>query len=82
VGISRFAFSISKRVGKAVVRNKVRRRLREIVRRQPVREGFDVVIVARPPAADSTFPALEAETLLLLKRARLLEAQPAEGRGS
>jgi ribonuclease P protein component len=72
VGISRFAFSVSKRVGKAVVRNKVRRRLREIVRSQPLVEGFDVVIAARPQAAQTDFWALKAEVDLLMKRARLL----------
>jgi ribonuclease P protein component len=76
VGISRFAYSISKRVGKAVVRNKVRRRLREIVRAEPFLEGYDVVIVARPPAAHSDFAALKAELTLLMKRARLLESTP------
>jgi ribonuclease P protein component len=72
VGISRFAYSISKRVGKAVVRNRVRRRLREAIRSLPIAEGHDIVIVARNPAAQSDFWALKAELTLLLTRARLL----------
>lgn len=71
VGISRFGYSVSKRVGKAVVRNKVRRRLREIARSLGPNEGFDVVIAARPAAAAADFQSLKAEVALLFKRARL-----------
>jgi ribonuclease P protein component len=71
--VSRSGYAISKRVGKAVVRNRVRRRLREALRALPVREGFDLVITARPEAAKSTFWELKAELETLLKRARLLE---------
>ena len=81
VGITRFAYSVSKRVGKAVVRNKVRRRLREIVRSLPTVEGQDVVITARPSAASSDFAALKQELVRLLQRARLLASPPPEGPG-
>jgi ribonuclease P protein component len=70
--LSRYAYSVSKRVGKAVVRNKVRRRLREIMRALPVAEGQDIVITARPEAAKADFQALKAELTLMLQRARLL----------
>jgi ribonuclease P protein component len=72
---TRFAFSVSKRVGNAVKRNRVRRRLREILRVQPLLEGFDIVVVARPQAAEADFQSLKAEMLMLLKRARLLGDQ-------
>jgi ribonuclease P protein component len=71
--VSRYAFAIPKRVGKAVVRNRVRRRLREILRALPLSEGYDVVISVRPEAASSSFDGLRQELTLLLKRARLLE---------
>jgi ribonuclease P protein component len=70
--LSRYAYAISKRVGKAVVRNKVRRRLREALRSLPIREGFDIVITARPEAALSSYQDLRSELALLLQRARLL----------
>ena len=72
---TRLAFSVSKRVGKAVVRNKVRRRLREATRSHPVAGGFDIVIVARPEAAATDYHGLRVELGLLLKRARLLESR-------
>jgi ribonuclease P protein component len=74
--LSRYAFAISKRVGIAVVRNKVRRRLRELLRSLPITEGFDVVISVRPEAAVATYQDLEKELTLLLKRSRLLADRP------
>lgn len=73
VALSRYAFAIPKRVGGAVVRNRVRRRLREILRASAVREGFDVVISVRLEAASSSFDALRQELTTLLKRSRLLD---------
>jgi len=70
---TRLAVSASKRLGKAVVRNKVWRRLREAFRSLAVREGFDIVIVPRAEASRSDFRVLKAELELLLGRARLLE---------
>jgi ribonuclease P protein component len=57
-----------------VVRNRVRRRLREILRSFSLIEGFDVVISARPEASKATFQALKAETTTLMRRARLIVA--------
>lgn len=70
---SRLGFSVSKRVGKAVVRNKVKRRLREIVRPVSLRPGRDIVFIARPPAAAADFAALRDAALKLLARADLVE---------
>ncbi len=71
---TRVGFSISKRVGGAVVRNLVKRRLRESIRRRlsRVAGGWDIVITARPAAASATFGELDAELAQLLERARLL----------
>ena len=71
---ARIGFVTSKRVGSAVVRNRVRRRLREIVRRHQheLCTGFWVVVIARPAAARATYGALEDEWLRLAKRAFIL----------
>ena len=70
----RAGFVTSKRVGGAVVRNRVRRRLREIVRKHQhdVRTGVWIVLIARPAAANATQRALEDEWLRLAKRALIL----------
>jgi ribonuclease P protein component len=64
----------SRRVGGAVVRNRVRRRLREIVRRHQheLRAGFWMVIVARPGAGQASSAALEAEWFKLARRGGLM----------
>jgi ribonuclease P protein component len=70
-----FGFSVSKRVGNSVTRNKVRRRLREIVRlRIPaIAPGWDVVLIARPPAAQAEFRQIENAVERLLLQSGLYE---------
>ena len=73
-GLSRVGFITSRRLGSAVVRNRVRRRLREIVRRDQhdLRQDFWIVLVARRDAATASYPALEDEWLRLARRASIL----------
>ena len=62
--LPRFGFTITKRLGGSVVRNRIRRRLKEALRRLAdlsARPGYDYVIVARPAALDQAFPALQEE---------------------
>jgi len=72
LAISRYGFSISGRVGKAVVRNRVKRLLREILRLTPLQPGWDIVFIARPRAAGVKYAELEKSVKELLSRARLL----------
>lgn len=67
-------FSVSKKVGKAVVRNKVKRRMRECFRLKipMLKRGF-YVFTARPKAAEYTYAMLEKEMLALLNRHKALE---------
>jgi len=70
----RAGFITSGRLGGAVVRNRVRRRLREIVRRHQheLRQGFWFVIIARHEAATASYGTLEDEWLRLGRRASIL----------
>ena len=70
---SRFGFLVSRRVGEAVVRNRVKRRLREIARRETVLKGWDLVFIARPATAGASFGAIEAAVKGLLRRGSLYE---------
>lgn len=69
---ARFGFSVSRRVGGAVVRNRLKRRLREIMRQAPVRPGWDVIYIVRPAASEASYPGLKKRVNDLLLRAKLL----------
>jgi len=70
---SRYGFSISKRVGKAVTRNRVKRLLREILRLTSLEPGWDIIFIARPVAATANYADLEKSVKGLLSRAHLLK---------
>ncbi|HJX94573.1 MAG TPA: ribonuclease P protein component [Candidatus Acidoferrum sp.] len=67
--VSRFGFSIKKALGGAVVRNRIRRRIREIVRchRMEMPTGWDIVIHPKSSVARSEFAALTADLVRLMK---------------
>lgn len=77
LGTSRCGFAVGKRLGGAVVRNRVRRRLREIVQQLAISEGWDIVIIARQGAVAADYGTLKQATEELLSRAQLLN----NGRG-
>jgi ribonuclease P protein component len=68
----RFGISTGRRLGGAVQRNRVRRRVREIVRRHANHSGhgWDVLIVVRPAAVDASFDELSSALERLLHAVR------------
>jgi len=68
LGRSRFGASVKRALGGAVVRNRIRRRIREILRlhRTEIPSGWDIVIHPRSSVARANFSELTAELLALL----------------
>jgi ribonuclease P protein component len=66
---SRFGFSIKRTLGGAVVRNRIRRRIREAIRlhREEISAGWDFVIHPKANVGRAAFAALESDLLRLLK---------------
>ena len=73
---SRFGFLVSKRVGNAAVRNKVKRRLREAVRLNPVKAGWDALFIVRRGAGSTKYQDLKDAIDNLLQRANLVDEPP------
>ena len=73
-GMSRLGVTVSTKLGHAVVRNRVRRRLRELYRlhKQEMLSGYDVIVVARVRAAEMPYAKLEKQYLHCLSQLGLL----------
>jgi ribonuclease P protein component len=70
VDVGRLGVTVSKRVGNAAVRNRYKRRLREIFRRNKARfQGHDVVIIVKPPQTSPSFEDLQEDVFRALKKA-------------
>ena len=74
--VNRVGITVSKKLGKAHVRNRVRRRLREVYRlnRDQLRSGWDIVLVGRSRTATMPWQELNSTFLRLCRKLDLLEA--------
>lgn len=72
---NRIGITVSRKLGHAVVRNRVRRRLREIYRLHEANflPGWDVVVVARSRAVTASYQSLERAYLSLARKLGLLQ---------
>jgi ribonuclease P protein component len=67
----RLGISVSKKVGTAVVRNRIRRRVKEIVRHhaQDIAHGNEYILIARKPVAEMEYSEMEKSIIHVMKRA-------------
>jgi ribonuclease P protein component len=72
---NRYGFIVNKHLGKAVTRNLIRRRMREVVRElhPQLKPGFDIVIIARSALVEQPFSVLQRTVIELFRQAGILE---------
>ena len=77
-GMSRLGVTVSTKLGHAVVRNRVRRRIREIYRLNKAKmlPGYDLIVVARVRAVETDYQKLDRTYLRLLEQLDLLREDP------
>ena len=77
---NRVGITVSKKLGKAHIRNRTRRRLREVYRlnEEKFLSGWDFVVGARSRAVDASFDQLTRSYLTLPKKAGILKQEPTE----
>jgi ribonuclease P protein component len=75
--ITRFGYSVGKKVGKAVTRNRYKRILREIRRQNQsrIKEGFDCVIIARPKILGESYGEIEKSFKKLADKAKIAQKE-------
>jgi ribonuclease P protein component len=75
LGYSRIGFTVTKKVGNSVVRNKVRRRMREIIRKNidKISGEYDIILVPKKNVVDIDYQTLESAIIHIFKIAGLLK---------
>ncbi|SHE86527.1 ribonuclease P protein component [Seinonella peptonophila] len=76
----RLGISVSRKVGKAVVRNRIRRRVKEVVRSwaNELKHDVDLIIIVRKPAVDLTFQQVESSLRHVMKKAKCFRSRSPE----
>jgi ribonuclease P protein component len=70
LGRARLGIAATRKIGSAVIRNRAKRRVRDVFRREPLSEAFDIVVIPRRELVDAPLVRLESEFRGILNRHR------------
>jgi len=75
--LNRIGFSVSKKVGNSVVRNRVKRRMKEVYRQfaDNTKLGYDIVFTARVGSGSADYAIIEKNIISVLKKAKLQKSE-------
>lgn len=77
IGNTRVGYSITKKIGNSVIRNKIRRRMKEIYRLnfKCIKSNYDLIFIPKKNVVDISYKELESAMLHILKLAGVLTSQ-------
>lgn len=68
----RYAMSVSKKIGKAVVRNHIKRQIRAIIRQLSIKDGVDIFIITRNKINELSYQEMTKQLCHLLQKQKIL----------
>ena len=68
----RYAISVNKKIGKAVVRNRIKRQVRSIISQINIKDNIDVFIIVRSKVLDIDFAEMNKQILYLLRKQKII----------
>ena len=73
LGYTRVGYSISKKVGKAVTRNRIRRLIKENLKDIPdLKDGYDIIFIGRIPSSESNYKEIGKSVWYLFRKSGVL----------